>query len=495
MSDWNDCECNPIAPPTTEAGPPGAAGLPGEDGVDGKDGKNAFSVTTQDFTTIAAGSPITIELAEVAWLVPGQYIHIEGAGNYRVINASDATFATVESTGAIGNAPSGTHIPSGAKVGPAGASGPAGSAVTFPITIPQGGTGQTTPDAAFNALSILTTKGDLLGHDGAANVRVSVGTDAYTLIADSLAPRGWRWGQLDLTKGVTGILPMANGGTGVGTLPDGAILVGNGIAPVSGLKCNFTATTDPTTADDSPHQGYSVGSRWFNIETEQEWVCTDSTDSTAIWKCTTSSTGTAIVRKEVSASYVVEDGVNLVAVKATGPVVISLMNGTQYSSNTITVKDEGTLDPPTITIDPSGSQTIEGLPTYNIITKGGSVTFYWTTAGWRILDLPGRPLPVDYGGTGESNFTAKYLVRMNNGGLAMESLSPGAAISNVTPTTPADGSIIGLPFNATTYTQSEIIALRNATEGVRDTVASLETRVAAILNALRVSTGASIIAG
>ena len=67
------------------------------------------------------------------------------------------------------------------------------SNVTGTVAIANGGTGQTAKTAAFDALSPLTTKGDLIGFDGTDNVRVAVGTNGYVLTADSSAASGVSW--------------------------------------------------------------------------------------------------------------------------------------------------------------------------------------------------------------------------------------------------------------------------------------------------------------
>lgn len=76
---------------------------------------------------------------------------------------------------------------------------------SLPIT--RGGHGQTTSLAGFNALSPLTTKGDLHGHDGSNNIRIGVGSDGYILSADSTNTSGVTWSSLVsagsvVTKGV-----------------------------------------------------------------------------------------------------------------------------------------------------------------------------------------------------------------------------------------------------------------------------------------------------
>lgn len=61
------------------------------------------------------------------------------------------------------------------------------------IGIADGGTGSTTALGGFNALSPLTTKGDVLARDTTNNVRVAVGTDGHVLTADSASSAGVKW--------------------------------------------------------------------------------------------------------------------------------------------------------------------------------------------------------------------------------------------------------------------------------------------------------------
>jgi hypothetical protein len=62
------------------------------------------------------------------------------------------------------------------------------------LAIANGGTGQGTKSAAFDALSPMTTKGDLIvGGTAGANARLAVGTDGYVLTADSTQANGLKW--------------------------------------------------------------------------------------------------------------------------------------------------------------------------------------------------------------------------------------------------------------------------------------------------------------
>lgn len=147
------------------------------------------------------------------------------------------------------------------------------------LGISKGGTGQTTKAPAFDALSPMTTKGDLIGFS-TLGVRLPVGSDTQVLSADSTAATGLKWvaagtgdvtsntatsvdseialfssttgkvikratgtgvahvtsgvfsaSNVDLTSEVTGVLPIANGGTNSTATPTaGGIGYGTGTA-------------------------------------------------------------------------------------------------------------------------------------------------------------------------------------------------------------------------------------------------------------------------
>lgn len=92
--------------------------------------------------------------------------------------------------------------------------------VTGTVAISNGGTGQTTQTAAFDALAPTTTKGDLIAYDGTDNVRVAAGTNGYALTANSTASAGVAWAQFSAN-----IQDFTSVGTSTWTKPAGAKLV------------------------------------------------------------------------------------------------------------------------------------------------------------------------------------------------------------------------------------------------------------------------------
>lgn len=142
------------------------------------------------------------------------------------------------------------------------------------IAIANGGTGQTTALAAFNALSPLTTKGDLLAHDGTNNIRVPVGTNGYVLLADSTQASGLRWAVsgnittsfvsstttittssttdvvmtgMTLTPGAGDYIVMFSGSISVNSATDRETRVSiyvNGTIVADSVRRQFTTTTD-----------------------------------------------------------------------------------------------------------------------------------------------------------------------------------------------------------------------------------------------------------
>jgi hypothetical protein len=159
------------------------------------------------------------------------------ATNGGIITTAAQTFAgakTFSATTTIADATDATSTTDGALIVAGGASigknlfigGLAASKVVFTdankgltstgvVDIAQGGTGASTKVTAFDALSPMTTAGDLIyGGTNGSGTRLGVGAANTILRSNGSAPV---WGAVTLTTDVTGILPIANGGTGSST--------------------------------------------------------------------------------------------------------------------------------------------------------------------------------------------------------------------------------------------------------------------------------------
>lgn len=130
---------------------------------------------------------------------------------------------------------------------------PANLSAVVPIS--KGGTGQATQTTAFNALSPLAAKGDLITRDGANNIRLPAGADFKYLRANSAAASGLEYGDVTAVElsslSSTGIVkrtgagayatlgvqaPLVDTGTNVG------LSIGNGLTTSAGNLVVNTGT-------------------------------------------------------------------------------------------------------------------------------------------------------------------------------------------------------------------------------------------------------------
>ena len=98
--------------------------------------------------------------------------------------------------------------------------------ITGTLPIANGGTGQTTQQAAMNALAGTQTNNRVLRSDG-TNTTLS---------------------QVNAATDMTGTLPVANGGTGAATFTSGSLLKGNGTSAVSAASASDIVTAIGATA-------------------------------------------------------------------------------------------------------------------------------------------------------------------------------------------------------------------------------------------------------
>ena len=174
-----DC-CSPCPTPVT-VNIPGVQGAAGADGGDGANGKNAYSQLVDGFAMPAYGADTaSLEATSSEWMVIGQIVRVQVAGDMRVVSKADATHVVLRNIATAtlypDNAAPAAVIAPSMYVSPSGlqgAAGAAGSTVVFPTT----------------------TKGDLMVDDGANNpasnvLRMAAGTDGQVVAYDSAVATG-----------------------------------------------------------------------------------------------------------------------------------------------------------------------------------------------------------------------------------------------------------------------------------------------------------------
>lgn len=197
-----------------------------------------------------------------------------GTSGQWLIAGSAGLSGQIFTSNGSGAAPSWTSLSSSAVTSfSAGTTGfTPNSATTGAITlagtlnIANGGTGQTTASTAFNALSPLTTKGDIQTYS-TTNTRLGVGTNGQILAADSAQTTGLLWTTLStvavttFSAGTTGFTPnsatsgavtlagtlaTANGGTGLSTIGTANQILGVNAGATALEYKTVTPTTNQT---------------------------------------------------------------------------------------------------------------------------------------------------------------------------------------------------------------------------------------------------------
>jgi hypothetical protein len=198
---------------------PGPQGAAGTNGTNGANGENAFSYTTASFVVPTFGASVVVAVANTSFLpesVAGQFfVSVQGCG-YLQVTSVDGLLVTLQNplAGVLGipNAIPTTVIPIGSLItlsgaigatGAAGASGGASSAATYIVR---------TPDASVPSATALNSFSS-----GYLKTQGSSGSGFLSTVAT--VPVG----------DISGVLPVANGGTNLSTVPtNGQLLIGNG---------------------------------------------------------------------------------------------------------------------------------------------------------------------------------------------------------------------------------------------------------------------------
>lgn len=110
---------------------------------------------------------------------------------------------------------------------------------------------------------------------------------------------------------------------------------------------NMSATADPTVNDDVTF-GYTVGSHWYNVSTDEVFVCLDDSDGAAVWRSTTAAGGMVTGVSKNSGAVV----------NAANRSVLNFIEGANV---TLTVSDDAVGDEVDITIASTASANTHPL--------------------------------------------------------------------------------------------------------------------------------------
>lgn len=116
------------------------------------------------------------------------------------------------------------------------------------------------------------------------------------------------------------------------------------LANVVDLKVNLVAVIDPAASNDNT-EGYSVGSRWFNITLDKEFVCIDAATAAAIWKGTTP---VSITFSRGGSILTPAGAVNIMVWRANAACTVTALKGYRVGGTGATINaGKGTVATPT----------------------------------------------------------------------------------------------------------------------------------------------------
>jgi len=382
---YSKCCCQECLPPQPSQGPQGVPGEKGDPGTPGQNGVNAYTEVESAGSVPAVGNTVVLSVVNAQWVVDGQNIYIEGIGYYEVQSHTDTTI-TAKNTGAPGNASPGDPIPIGAGVGPAGYEG---SPPVSPLPVEDGGTNADNATDAFTNLSPITNQGDIIiGGSGGVPARLAAGTNGRVLTVVSGSP-SWQPPSVNAAN-ITGIVDVANGGTGASTESGARTnLDVPGLSDsntFTGSSNIFEITSEFTVRHTTNANAIQVlGDGTFLIKDDSDDVAIDVDNRTlnGSWRQPTVAYTTAN-----SSSFSTWSNVETVisTYSLTGAQTITLPSGTDGRVVRI-IDGAGNASTNNITIARAGSDTILGATSYVLNNNYGAVAFIYnaSTTDWKIL--------------------------------------------------------------------------------------------------------------
>jgi fibronectin-binding autotransporter adhesin len=345
---------------------------------------------------------------------------------------------------------------------------PLSTGVTGTLPIANGGTGQITASAAFNALSPITSTGDLiLGNGVNSATRLGIGTNGYVLTSNGTTAS---WSALpsnvtSFSAGTTGFTPntattgavtlsgtlnVANGGTGVATLT--GLAYGNGTSAFTAATASqvvsvigSTAVTNATNATNIATTGASSSASAFylgfvasNTSGNQALTTTAALNfvpSTGVLSATSfTGAGTGLTGTASSLSIGGNAATATSATSATTATTATNATNTAITDNTSssatwypTIVSTNTGNLPQTT----SSTKLSFVPNTGVLTATGFSGSGSSLTSLSASNISSGTLAVANGGTGQTSYTNGQLLIGNTTGntLTKATLTAGAGIT------------------------------------------------------------------
>jgi len=323
-----------------------------------------------------------------------------------LFTTDDVTFNSVTISGLTASRP---VLTNGAKALSSGQINLASSDyVTGTLAIGNGGTGQTTATAAFDALGPGTTKGDIIVHDGTNHIRLPVGTDNQVLVAASGEASGLQWqssaSSTLTTKGDIFTYSTANARLPVGT--DGQVLVADS-GETTGL-----VWTDATALGSDP---LTTKGDLFTFDSDAARLAVGTNGQVLVWTDATALGSDPLTTK--GDLFTFDSDAARLAVGTNGQVLVAdsgEATGLLWQDATALGSDPLTTKGDLFTFDSDAARLAVGTDGQFLVADSGEATgLVWQTLSVDLTaDVTGA-LPIANGGTGQTTQTA-----------AMDALSP-----------------------------------------------------------------------
>ena len=291
----------------------------------------------------------------------------------------------------------------------------------------------------------LTTRGDIVVRNASnLTARLAVGSASNVVLTDGTDVS---WGQVSLTAGVTGTLPVANGGTGATSLTDGGVLLGSGTSAVTAMSVLADSemivgdgSTDPVaesgatlrtsigvgTGDSPQFTAVNVGAA-TDTTLARSGAGDLTVEGNAIYRA--GGTDVPVADGGTGASTLTDGGVLLGS--GTGAVTaMSVLADSEMivgNGSTDAVAESGATLRTSIGVGTGDSPQFTavniGAASDTTLARSGAGDL--TVEGNAIYRAGGTDVPVADGGTGASSFTANYVL-LGNGTSAFQVIAPGS---------------------------------------------------------------------